>query len=72
MKHWINRKLDAILWVCVWLAVVNSSSCKGVGVASEYADKCVEDYNNRFRHSMLVYADSEKALKLRSKRRKSL
>ena len=36
------------IWLKAWLEVANSSTCLSKYTPSEYADKCVEDYMERF------------------------
>ena len=36
------------IWLKAWLEVANSSTCLSKYTPSEYADKCVEDYRERF------------------------
>lgn len=36
------------IWLKAWLEVANSSTCLSKYTPTEYADKCVEDYQERF------------------------
>lgn len=36
------------VWLSAWLGVATSSNCTKMAVPTEWADKCLEDFDKRF------------------------
>lgn len=45
------------VWLEAWIAVATSSTCVSVGVAANWADNCLKDFDERFPAQPIPAAD---------------